>query len=50
VTAEDVFPELSKGDFTKQDSGDDLALYAPPGPVTPIDEGATAALTEFYRT
>ncbi len=50
MTAEDVFPELPKGAFTKQDSGDDLLFYAPPRLVTHIDEGATAALTGFYRT
>ena len=50
MTAEDIFPELPKGAFTKQDSGDDLAFYAPPRLVTHIDEGATAALTGFYRT
>jgi hypothetical protein len=50
MTAEDIFPELPKGAFTKQDSGDDLAFYAPPRLVTHIDEGATAALTKFYRT
>ena len=49
MTEEDIFPELPKGAFTKQDSGDDLAFYAPPRLVTHIDEGATAALTEFYR-
>ena len=50
MTAEDIFPELPKGAFTKQDSGDDLAFYAPPRLVAHIDEGDTAALTEFYRT
>lgn len=50
MTVEDAFPELPKGAFTKQDSGDDLAFYAPPRLVTHIDEGATSALTEFYRT
>lgn len=50
MTAEDAFPELPKGAFTKQDTGDDLAFYEPPRLVTHIDEGATAALTDFYRT
>lgn len=50
MTAEDAFPELPKGAFTKQDTGDDLAFYAPPRLVTHIDEGATTALTNFYRT
>ena len=50
MTAEDAFPELPKGAFTKQDTGDDLAFYAPPRLVTHIDKGATAALTDFYRT
>lgn len=49
MTFEDIFPELPKGAFTKQDSGDDLAFYAPPRLVTHIDEAATAALTSFYR-
>ena len=49
MTAEDAFPELPKGAFSKQDTGDDLAFYAPPRLVTHIDEGATAALTDFYR-
>ncbi len=49
MTEEDIFPELPKGAFTKQDSGDDLAFYAPPRLVTHIDEDATAALTAFYR-
>lgn len=50
MAAEDAFPELPKGAFTKQDTSDDLAFYAPPRLVTHIDEGATAALTNFYRT
>ena len=49
MTAEDVFPELPKGAFTKQDTSDDLMFYAPPRLVTHIDAGATAALTDFYR-
>lgn len=49
MKVEDVFPELPKGAFTKLDSGDDLAFYAPPRLVTHIDAGATAALTSFYR-
>lgn len=49
MAAKDAFPELPKGAFTKQDAGDDLAFYAPPRLVTHIDEGATAALTEYYR-
>jgi hypothetical protein len=50
MTVEDAFPELPKGAFTRQDNGDDLAFYAPPRLVTHIDAGATAALTQFYRT
>lgn len=46
---EALFPELPSGAFAKQDAGDDLAFYAPPRLVTHIDEGATAALTGFYR-
>ena len=49
MTAEDAFPELPKGAFSKQDTGDDLAFYAPPRLVTHIDESATNALTDFYR-
>jgi SAM-dependent methyltransferase len=49
VTDEDQFPELPKGAFAKQDSGDDLAFYAPPRLVTHIDDAATAALTGHYR-
>jgi SAM-dependent methyltransferase len=44
------FPELPKGAFAKQDTGDDLAFYAPPRLVTHIDDAATAALRDFYRT
>ena len=47
--ADDGFPELPAGAFDKQDIGSDLAFYAPPRLVTHIDEGATAALTQFYR-
>ena len=43
------FPELPPEAFAKQDTGDDLAFYAPPRLVTHIDEGATAALTQLYR-
>lgn len=41
-------PELPAGAFDKQDGGDDLAFYAPPRLVTHIDEGAVAALTDWY--
>ena len=44
-----LFPELPGGAFTKQDPADDLLFYAPPRLVTHIDDGATAALTNFYR-
>lgn len=44
-----AFPELPAGAFAKQDTGDDIAFYAPPRLVTHIDAGATAALTDFYR-
>lgn len=43
------YPDFPHEAFTKQDSGDDLAFYAPPRLVTHIDEGATAALTQLYR-
>ena len=45
----DPLPELPAGAFAKQDTGDDLAFYAPPRLVTHIDEGAVAALTACYR-
>ena len=45
----DPLPELPAGAFSKQDSDDDLAFYAPPRLVTHIDEGAVAALTACYR-
>lgn len=44
-----ALPELPAEAFTKQDSGDDLAFYAPPRLVTHIDEGTVAALTAYYR-
>ena len=50
MAVEEAFPELPKGAFTKQDTGDDLAFYALPRLVTHIDEGALTALTDFYRT
>ena len=43
-------PELPPGACAKQDTGDDLAFYAPPRLVTHLDEGAVAALTGHYRT
>ena len=46
---DEPFPELPKGAFAKQDTGDDLAFYAPPRLVTHIDKNATVALTGFYR-
>lgn len=47
--SEAAFPELPTGAFSKLDTGDDLAFYAPPRLVTHIDEAATAALTRHYR-
>ncbi len=44
-----ALPELPAEAFTKQDSGDDLAFYAPPRLVTHIDEEAVATLTAYYR-
>ena len=44
-----ALPELPAEAFAKQDSGDDLAFYAPPRLVTHIDPGAVAALTAYYR-
>lgn len=46
---DDPLPEVPAGAFAKQDSGDDLAFYAPPRLVTHIDAGAVAALTARYR-
>ena len=43
------FPDFPPEAFAKQDTGDDLAFYAPPRLVTHIDEGAVAALTQAYR-
>ena len=47
---DDPLPDLPPGAFAKQDTGDDLAFYAPPRLVTHIDEGAVAALTACYRS
>ena len=46
---DDAPSELPAGAFAKQDTGDDLAFYAPPRLVTHIDEGAVAALIGRYR-
>jgi len=46
---DEPFPELPKSAFAKLDTGDDLAFYTSPRLVNHIDEGATAALTAFYR-
>ena len=45
-----LFPEFPPEVFSKQDTGDDLAFYAPPRLVTHVDENAVAALTQLYRT
>ncbi len=42
--------DLPSEAFAKVDPGDDALFYAPARLVTHIDEGATAALTAFYRT
>lgn len=42
------FPEFPPEAFTKQDTGDDLAFYAPPRLVTHIDRNAVSALESFY--
>jgi len=47
---DEALPELPLGAFDKLDTGDDLKFYAPPRLVTHIDDTATAALTEFYRS
>ena len=41
--------DLPPGAFAKEDTGDDLAFYAPARLVMHIDEVAVAALTGFYR-
>ena len=42
-------PGLPPGAFHKLDTAADELFYAPPRLVTHIDDGAIAALTEFYR-
>jgi SAM-dependent methyltransferase len=42
-------PELPPNAFDKQDGTDDAEFYAEARLVTHIDEGAIAALTDFYR-
>jgi hypothetical protein len=41
---------LPRGAFAKLDLEDDAVFYEPPRLVCHIDDGAIAALTEFYRT
>jgi hypothetical protein len=41
---------LPRDAFTKLDAEDDAIFYEPPRLVRHIDDGAIAALTEFYRT
>src|SRR5947209_11823288 len=41
--------ELPQGAFAKIDAEEDELFYEPPRLVCHIDEGAIAALTEFYR-
>ena len=43
-------PKLPPEAFSKDDRTEDLMFYASPRLVTHIDEGATAALTAFYRS
>ena len=45
----DRLPELPPDAFLKDDRGDDAAFYGPARLVTHIDEGATQALTAYYR-
>ncbi len=47
---DEALPELPPGAFDKLDACDDLMFYAPPKLVAHIDDTATAALTEFYRS
>ena len=49
MTGDDL-PELPPHAFTKQDTGDDLAFYETPRLVTHIDQAATEALADRYRT
>jgi hypothetical protein len=49
VMAEEV-PGLPPAAFAKLDTAADELFYAPARLVTHIDDGAVAALTEFYRT
>lgn len=43
-------PGLPRGAFTKIDTEEDEIFYEPPRLVHHIDDGAIAALTQFYRT
>lgn len=43
-------PELPPDAFRKDDGGDDAGFYAPARLVTHIDEAATKALTDYYRS
>jgi SAM-dependent methyltransferase len=45
----DDLPELPQGAFAKIDAEEDEIFYEPPRLVCHIDDGAIAALTEFYR-
>jgi len=45
----DDLPELPQGAFSKIDAEEDEVFYEPPRLVCHIDDGAIAALTEFYR-
>src|SRR5215831_9093533 len=45
----DDLPELPQGAFSKIDAEADEIFYEPPRLVCHIDEGAIAALTQFYR-
>jgi hypothetical protein len=47
--AEFTFADLPPWAFQKEDPGDDAAFYVEPRLVTHIDDGAIAALTDFYR-
>jgi Methyltransferase domain len=48
-TMNDPLPELPVEAFHKEDAADDGLFYDPPRLVTHIDDGAIAALMEFYR-
>ena len=49
MTADNPLAGFPPGAFAKEDGEDDARFYAMPRLVTHIDDGAIAALTDFYR-